>query len=300
MILSDLAHRHLPKESFDRLRTAYFAMRKKSSAINLILHGSFTTEDLRKHLEAKIGDDFEILMVHSSTNALQPYYTGDPQELLKMLLDFCGPGRTLAMPAFYFGDPKIGSLNETLRQNPRFNMRRTPSQMGLLTELFRRTKGVRQSRHPAYRVSALGRLAEDLTFGHEFASSPAGLGSPFEFMAKRNTIVLGIGKSFEVMTQVHHVEEVMGDDFPVPRPPPEERQPLDVIFVEGKSEFPARLNRNGLLWRFNVMKLPSLLPKGQLKCWKFHGVPFFMAHAGEVTASLIEAAGQGRTLYDPR
>lgn len=301
MIFSDFALRHLSEESFFKLRNAYVTFRKKMSALHLLLHGSYTTEDLRKHLEDNIGDDFEILMVHSSTNALQPCYKGDPLELLGMLVEFCGPDRTLAMPAFYFGDPKIGTLNETLKQNPRFNMKRTPSQMGLLTELFRRTKGVFQSRHPAYRISALGPLAQELTSGHEFASGPAGRGSPFEFMAKRNTIVLGIGKSFDVMTQVHHVEGTMGDEFPIPRMPQQERPPLEVIFVEGKTEIPASLKRDGLdsQWRFNIKKLPSLLPKGQLKYWKFHGAPFFMANAGEVTRSLIEAARQKRTLYDP-
>ena len=47
----------------------------------------------------RIGADFEILMVHSSVNNMTPMYTGSPLEFVKMLISFCGPDRTLAMPA---------------------------------------------------------------------------------------------------------------------------------------------------------------------------------------------------------
>ena len=43
------------------------------------------------------------------------------------------------MPAFYFGDPDIGGANATFEKNPLFDLR-TPSQMGLATEIFGRTK----------------------------------------------------------------------------------------------------------------------------------------------------------------
>lgn len=299
MILSDFALRYLPEQYFTKLRNGYFFFLEKTASIQVLIRGSFGVDDLRKHLETQINEDFEILMVHSSINGMKPTFKGAPLELMQMLIDFCGPNRTLAMPAFFFGDPKVGTLNETLKQNPYFNMRRRPSQMGMLTELFRRSKGVCQSRHPSYRVSALGPLAVDLTKGHEHATSGAGIGSPFEFMTKHKTIILGIGKSFDVMTQVHHTEGVMQEDFPVPKSSKETFIPLDVIFVEGKEEIPAKIQRGGLQWRFNILKLPSLLQEGQLTCWKFHGVPFFKANAADITRTLIAEAKKGNTLYDP-
>ena len=39
--------------------------------------------------------------------------------------------------------------------------------MGMPTELFRRTKGARQSLHPTNRIGALGSPAYDLTAGHK-------------------------------------------------------------------------------------------------------------------------------------
>lgn len=236
-----------------------------------------------------------MLMVHSSINNMQPMFTSNPLELVKMLMAYCGPNRTLVMPAFYFGDPKIGGAYSTLEQNPRFDLRRTPSQMGLATELFRRMPGVVQSRHPVYRVAALGPLARELTTGQEFAEYPSGIGSPFDHMTRRNTRVIGIGKDIEVLTQAHHVEGVMGDDFPVPRGP---AAGLVVMVVDGKEEFPVTLGGRGPIWRFNVMKLREIMDSETLSEWKFHNVPLFSVRAADVTATLVAAAKRGITLYD--
>ena len=298
--ISDRLVHALPDEQIKRLRAAYFGLKRKAAPLSRWIHGTFDTADLREHLEQQVDQDFEILMVHGSVNSMSPMYTGNALELVRMLIDFCGPDRTLAMPAFFFGDPKIGSVTETFAHNPRFDLRRTPSQMGLFTEIFRRTKGAVQSRHPVYRVAALGPLAEAMTAGHELASTPAGAGTPFEFMAAHRTRVLGIGKSYHVMTQVHHVDDLLGDDYPAARAPMAERTRTPVVVVDRGEEFPMELTGGGIRWRFNIDKLPTLLTSGEMRFWKFHNVPLFQADASRVTHSLIEAAGQGRCLHDPR
>lgn len=297
--LSDFAIRHLSEEKFLALRAYYLSFRRWLKPLIKLIFGTYSTDDLRIHLQKTVGSDFEILMVHSSVNHMLPMYTGTTLELIKMLIDFCGPEKTLVMPTFYFGDPKIGSVHETFKVRPKYDLKTTPSQMGLLTELFRRTKGVVQSRHPVYRVAALGPLAEELVAGHENASGPAGFGSPFEYMAKHDTLIIGIGKSFHVMTQVHHVDEIMGEEFPVPKTPVEQRKGLQVIVLDNKEEIPVVLNGMGLKWRFNIAKLPQLLPSDILKYWSFHHTPLFAARAKPVTESLVKAAKNGQTLYDP-
>jgi len=263
-------------------------------------YGTFDTASLRAHLEQSLDSDFEILMVHSSVNHMLPYYTGNPLELVRMLIDFCGPNRTLVMPAFYFGDQKIGTVIETFEAHPYFDLKKTPSQMGLMTELFRRSKGVVQSRHPVYRVSALGPLAGELVHGHENASGPAGTGSPFEYMAAHSTQIIGIGKSFDVMTQVHHVDDIMGDAFPVSRKKVVQGSSLKVTVIDGEEEVLVTLPETSIQCRFDIAKLPGLLKEGDLKCWEFHKVPLFATYAHKVTTSLMEAAKKGMTLYDPK
>lgn len=293
--VSAMALRHLPRERFEDLRTIYFSAQTKLFPLMRAVYGTFDAAALRAHLEERIGDDFEILMVHSSVNNMSPMYTEGPLELVRMLMAFCGPHRTLAMPAFYLGDPAIGGAYATFSRNPRFDLKRTPSQMGLATELFRRMPGVVQSRHPVYRVAALGPLAEAMTAGHELSEYPSGVGSPFDFMAKRNTRVIGIGKSYQVMTQAHHAEAVLGDEFPVPRA---SSAPLPVTVIDGKEAVTVHLSGRGLLWRFNISKLRAIMDREKLQEWSFHHVPMFSARAGEVSAALIEAARRGITLYD--
>jgi aminoglycoside 3-N-acetyltransferase len=294
---SSLAVRYLRQERLLALREGYFSLRTKLHPVMRAVYGTFDAAALRDHLLQKIGTDFEILMVHSSVNHMKPMYTGTPLDLVRMLISFCGPDRTLVMPAFYFGDPAIGGAYATFKERPRFDLRKTPSMMGLATEIFRRSKGVMQSRHPVYRMSALGPLAKRLTQGHEHAGSPSGRGTPFEFMAAHNTRIIGIGKPIQVMTQVHHVEELMGDDFPVPCAPSTGKG-LSMTLVDGDEEIPFELAGRGLLWRFNIWKLRTIMNRESLQEWNFHHVPMFAARAGEVTTALVEAAKRGVTLYD--
>ena len=222
-------------------------------------------------------------------------YTDTPLDLVRMLMALCGPERTLVMPAFYFGDPAIGGAYATFKRNPRFDLRRTPSQMGLATELFRRMPGVVQSRHPIYRVSALGPLAVPLTADHECAATPAGLGTPFEFMANHDTRIIGIGKPMQVLTQAHHTEDAMGDAFPVPR---RAGEPLSMTLVDRSAEIPFTLVSSGIQGRFNIWKLRTIMDGASLHEWKFHHVPMFSTRANDVSTSLFAAAKNGVTLYE--
>lgn len=298
--LSEFAVRHLPENQFLKLRTRYFALRRHLQPLEKLIYGTFSTQDLRCHLEEKLSCNFDILMVHSSVNHLYPAYTGTALELVQMLIDFCrSKDITLAMPAFYFGNPQIGNVNDTFRKQPEFDLKKTPSQMGLATEIFRRYKGVIQSRHPVYRVSALGPLAENLVNGHEFSASPAGIGTPFDYMAnKSDTLIISLGKSFHVLTQVHHVDDAMGENFPVPRIPIADRSAIKVTVIDGDAAIPVTLMGNGIRWYFNITKLPTLLQKGDLTTWKFHNVPLCAARADKLTNSLIDTAKKGITLYD--
>jgi len=292
---SCLALRYLSRERFLAWRTRYYSTRAALHPLMRVVYGTFDAAAMRKHLEDCIGMDFEILMVHSSMNHMKPMYSNTPLDLVRMLMEFCGPDRTLVMPAFCFLDPAIGAADATFAQHSRFDLRRTPSRMGLVTELFRRTKGVCQSRHPVYRVSAFGPLAKQLIHGHEWASSPCGRGTPFDFMANHNTQIVGIGKRYDVLTQVHHAEDLMGDDFPVPA---KRGKGLTMTLVDGKEEILIELPGRSLAWRRNMWKLRDIMDRDSLQEWTFHHVPMFTTRAGEVTAALIDAAKHGVTLYE--
>ena len=293
--LSSALLRVLPREYFLKIRSAYFKLKKEASPLLCLLHGTFTASDLMAEIDKHLDKDWQILMVHSSVNGLMPMYKGNALELLKALIEYCGPNRTLVMPAFNFGEAREGA-REILKKNPRFDLGRTPSQMGLLTELFRRSKGVCQSRHPAYRVAALGPEAEALTSGHELAPGGMGKGTPFDYMALHNAQIVGIGKSFQVMTQVHQVESLLGEEWPAPLTL---LPNIPVTVVDRQGEFEMEIGGTQQLWTFNIWKLREILSDQVLREWRFHNCQMFAARANEVTDALVEAARHGFTLYDP-
>ena len=198
------------------------------------------------------------------------------------------------MPAFYLGDPQLDDVVESYRRNPVFDVRRTPSQTGIVTELFRRTKGTVQSLHPTHRVAARGPLADELVRGHELADTACGRGTPFEFMAKRDTCIVGMGKPYEVLSQVHHVEDLLGEAFPVPQ------QVTSVAVVlrdASQVEHRYDLRWRSFQWHRDMWRLRGIMDRQQLREWQFHHVPFFATRAREVTDALIAAARNGTTLY---
>ncbi len=292
---SSILLRLLPHEQFLKFRSIYIKLKVKSSPLLQLIYGTFTADELITELESRLDKDWTILMVHSSVNNLLPMYQGNALELVKALIAFCGPHRTLVMPAFNFGENGEGA-HETLKKNPRFDLRRTPSQMGLLTELFRRSKGVVQSRHPVYRVAAFGPEAEALVSDHNLAPNGMGQGTPFDYMALHNAQILGIGKSFQVMTQVHHVESLLGDDWPAPQT---STPNLPITLVDARGEIDMEIGGAHQQWNFNIWKLREIMPSESLKEWRFHNCPIFAARAQEVTDRLFEAGQRGFTLYDP-
>jgi len=294
-IASELAARYLSHDRRIALRAGYHAVRQRLYPLVRAAYGSFGAAALREHLETQLGTSFEVLMVHSSLNHMQSTYTGTALEVVRSLIGLCGPERTLAMPTFYFGDPATGGANAVLKREGKFDVRRTPSDMGMISELFRRSKGVVHSRHPYYRVSAVGPLAEALVAGHERAGTPAGPGTPFDFMAKHDTLIVGLGKSFEVLTQIHHAEDLLGDSFPVPSVPGEH---LVLTLIDGKEHLPFEMRGRDFTWRRNVWKLRKLMTPETLREWRFHNVPMFATRAAQVTAALTAAAARGETLYD--
>ena len=293
--LSSFLLKKIPYEQFLKLRSTYFKLKNKASPLLRLIHGTFTTNDLITELEARLDEDWSILMVHSSVNNMLPMYQGNALELVNALIAFCGPQRTLVMPAFNFGGDGEGA-REAFKKSPLFDLRRAPSQMGLLTELFRRSKGVVQSRHPVYRIAALGPHAEALIRDHDLAPSGMGKRTPFDYMALHNAQIIGIGKSFQVMTQVHQVESLLGDDWPAPQTPVPN---LTVTVVDKSGEIDMEIGGSHQQWNFNIWKLREIMPANSLKEWHFHNCPMFATRAKDVTDRLVEAGQRGFTLYDP-
>ncbi len=278
------------------LKGRVWHVRSKLAPVLESWHGTYDTEKLEAELRAHLPQDFEILMVHSSISDMQPMYKGSASELLRLLLKLAGPDRTLAMPAFYLGSAQLYN-REYYRKNPRFDVRKTPSQMGLVTELFRRWPGVVRSLHPTHSVCALGPLAAQLVATHQLSPWACGEMSPFGVMGRHKTAILGIGTEYyRSLTQVHAMEEILGDEFPIHREP---EQPVRVDLVDKTGsvipyEMSPPLSRRATL---KLERLRDMVAPGSLREWRFKGTSLYLTMAGEVDAGIRNAALHGNTLY---
>ena len=285
----------LSQERRTELKRLQGVARKKLSPVLSLVHGTFTTEQLIADVSRRLPPDFEILMVHSSFEGFLPMYKGTPKDLVAALVDFCGPNRTLVMPSFVMGG-RTYDLTAYYKARP-FDVRRTPSEMGLVAEVFRKTPNVVRSVHPTCAVCAVGPLAKELTAGHHL--SPSGLGddSPFGVMTRRRTAILGMGvEYYRCLTHVHTATNQLGDEFPIKFPNAAYTQVGLVDYDDQRYEY--RLGLPDLSKNPDLRILWSVLSKDELVEWRFHGVSVFVVPVASVlTERLVEAARRGITIY---
>jgi len=284
----------LSQERRTELKRLQGVARKRLAPVLSLVHGRFNTDELMAELKRLLPPEFEILMVHSSFDTFLPMYKGSAKDLVGALVDLCGPERTLVMPSFVMGGRTYDAA--AYFQSKPFDVRVTPSEMGLVAEIFRRTPNVVRSLHPTCAVCALGPLGKELTSGHHLAEKGLGPDSPFGVMTRRRTAILGLGvEYYRCLTQVHTATQEMGDAFPIKFA--DLSTEVTLVDYDG-SRYPYRLGLPDRSRKLDLRVLWSLLSRDELKEWRFHGVPMFVVpQARVVTERLIEAARRGVTIY---
>lgn len=286
--------RFLSQERRTELKRLQGVARKRFAPVLSAVHGTFSTDDLIAELNKRLPQDFEILMVHSSFDTFLPMYKGNAKELVGALVDFCGPERTLVMPSFVMGGRSYDAA--AYYQSKPFDVRTTPSEMGLIAEIFRRTPKALRSLHPTCSVCALGPLAKELTTGHHLSATGMSPDSPFGVMTRRPTAILGLGvEYFRCLTHVHTATHKMGDEYPIKFV--NLTTQVTLIDYDG-SRFEHTLGLPDRTKKLDLTVIWSVLSREELMEWRFHGVPMFLVpKAGVLTERLIEAARRGVTIF---
>jgi Aminoglycoside 3-N-acetyltransferase len=127
-------------------------------------------------------------LVQSSFDAFEGF-DGKPSDVIEVLKDVVGPRGLLMMPTIPFS----GTAIEWARSHPLVGVRRTPSRMGLISQIFRRSPNVMRSMHPTHPVTAWGAQAAECMAGHPLARTPCGAGSPYHGLLARDGDVLLLG-----------------------------------------------------------------------------------------------------------
>lgn len=285
----------LPQDKRNLIKSKILKFQNSSLSFSKIAHGTFGDKDLLDNIVSRIRVMPKILMIHSSINNLMPCYKGSPKVLLDLLLTFTEEHSiTLVMPTFSF----LNSTDETIKyyQEHVFDVKKTVSKMGLLTELFRRKKGIYRSLHPTHSVSAYGPLAEELTKNHHLCDTICGIGTPFEYMANNDTLILGIGtRPFRVLTQMHSAEHIMGKNFPVQIGIYNTLE-IPCIDSNGKA-IPVKVNfEDGRISRKSRYIL-KIIRGNELVEWKYKCANMFITSSKYINEQVRFNAANGITIY---
>jgi len=201
--------RLLPSSLLGRLRRAKWHWQKRALSAARRRH-PVTSGMVCETLEANGISKGDTVFCHSSLNGLQTF-VGEPMDLVSGILSLVGDRGNLLMPSF----PMSGTAFDHLENGHHFDVRRTPSKMGLLTEIFRLGCDVERSIHPTHSVIAKGTDARWLVDGHHLDATPFGPDSPFQRMLQLSAKVVMLGVGLRSLTLVHVAEDMLADDFPV-------------------------------------------------------------------------------------
>jgi aminoglycoside 3-N-acetyltransferase len=141
-----------------------------------------------------------VLLVHSSLRSLGlPAKDDRAETVVSALFEVLGAGGTLMMPAL--------SYSTVNAHQPVFDVLRTPSCVGALTEHFRTRPGTRRSVHPTHSVCGVGRQAAELLGSYEKDTTPCGPYSPFAKLPRVGGQILFLGCGMRPNTSMHAIEE---------------------------------------------------------------------------------------------
>lgn len=147
-------------------------------------------------------------IAHSSLSRFG-YVEGGAETVIEALREVLGDDGTLVMPTLCQKDKE--------RRFETWNILTSPSDVGKITEVFRRRSDALRSDHPTHSVAAVGPLAVKMIEGHRTASgrpgpwgeAAFGMGSPWEKLYEVNAKIILMGVDLEVNTMVHFIEHVV-------------------------------------------------------------------------------------------
>ncbi len=195
----------LPKSLKSRMRKHYYGTKSAYYRYRY----PFTMADLLSTL-CELGiRDGDVVLVHSSFAEFLGF-CGKAPDVIRVLKQAVGPHGTLMMPTLSFS----GSAVAYAREGKIFDVARSASKVGLLTELFRRSKGVVRSLHPTHSVAVWGPESNYLVQDHHLAATPCGCRTPYFRLLEKHGKILLLGVGISPLTFFHCVEELIEDEMP--------------------------------------------------------------------------------------
>ena len=137
---------------------------------------------LVKDFNIKRGDN---IIITSSFGNLNSSFS--PNDLINLLQEIVGGEGNIVMPYY------SGNSYELAKKKIAFNMKETPSAMGVLTQVFSESENVYKSIHPTKSVVAWGHNAKEIIKNHEKSKTPYDFNSPYAWLYMNGSKSIGLG-----------------------------------------------------------------------------------------------------------
>ena len=145
----------------------------------------------------------DTLIVHSSFKTLSTDGF-KPKKFCEYLSNYLNKG-TLIFPTLSW---------KKVKKTKFFDYKKTQSDVGILSETFRRNHKLRRSFHPTHSLVSSGKKSDSINNAKNYLfSSPCGKGSPWEKLLFLNSKILMIDTFIDTCTLVHYFEEQFNKEF---------------------------------------------------------------------------------------
>jgi aminoglycoside 3-N-acetyltransferase len=285
MRLKKVIFKMLPLDVFIRLRRYYRLLLKK-------IHKPISEQEFRNILTKRLGiSQGSVVFIHSSVDSLNIQF--DEYRLLEILLETVGKEGTLLFPAWHF----TYRAEDYLRKKIVFDVKRSPSVLGLLSEMARRHPDAVRSIHPINSIVAIGNHAAEITGEHGSSIYPCDETSPYYKMMKLGGQIIGIGVDTNFLSFVHCPEDVMKNRFPIITRM-EQVFEAEVKDADGKTRILKTLVAHPQVKNNDIrLFVRKYLDPSVCEDFTFRGNRFFRADSKALFDSIMKLAEQNITIY---
>lgn len=237
----------------------------------------------------------DTLMVHSSWLAMNGF-RGKPADMVAALKQLVGPDGLLVMTSMPYHNM---SSEQWLARGKPLDLKRSPSMMGMLSEVFRRSEGVLRSASPTHPLLAWGRDAQSFIQGHELTPFAFGPASPFAKLLYRDALILCIDAPFSSITFTHFVEDRLAHTLAVPLYSEVLRTGTVVGFDGMRSECAVKvLSAEANALRREGRLVARLEQEGSLKFDRVGNTRLLFVRASDLTSGAERLVAQGGHFFN--
>jgi aminoglycoside 3-N-acetyltransferase len=185
--------------------------KRRRHILKLFFRKKYTAKDLVALMKTMGMKKGSVVFIHSSMTEFYNY-SGTGEELITEIINIIGEEGTLLMPAYPSNRfCAIRDVNDC--NGVDFDVNKTPSAAGYLTEVFRKYPGVKRSINLQHSVCAYGKDADYFVSEHHLEETPWNKKSPYYKLYLKEALVFAFGLPYFLGTTIHCTEDLLKNKY---------------------------------------------------------------------------------------